>query len=105
MSAPATASFLAAHLLALAILAATAWAAGSLATQRFSWEGRAERLAMPAAIGLAVLAHLGFLLGSLGLLRPGVLIVVMVAVHGAALTPLTPLSHRTPTRPGEGGRF
>jgi hypothetical protein len=85
LSAPALASFLAAHLLALAVLAATAWAAGSLACSKtprtLSLEGRAEQLTMPAALGLAVLAHLGFLLGSLGLLRPGVLITVIVAVH------------------------
>jgi hypothetical protein len=43
-----------AHLLALAVLAATAWAAGSL----FKLEGHAVRI----ALGLALLAHLGFLL-------------------------------------------
>ena len=74
MSALAPASFLAAHLLALAVLTATAWAAGSLITRQLAWEGWAERFAMPIAIGLAVLAHLGFLLGALGLLRPGILI-------------------------------
>lgn len=84
MSALALASFLGVHLLALAVLAATAWAAGSLVTRTFSWEGRAERLAVPTALGLAVLAHLGFLLGALGLLRPGVLIAGIVVVHAAA---------------------
>lgn len=81
------ASFLAAHLLALIVLAATAWAAGflviSLVGRTLCWECMAERLAMPAALGLAALAHLGFLLGSLGLLRPGVLIAVAVAIHCA----------------------
>lgn len=84
MSALALASFLAAHLLALAVLAATAWAAGSLPTRAFSLQGWAERLAVPAALGLAILAHLGFLLGSLGLLRPGVLIAAIVVIHCAA---------------------
>ena len=83
MSALALASFLAVHLLALAVLAASAWAAGSLVMRRFAWEGWAERLAVPAALGLAVLAHLGFLLGALGLLRSGVLVAAIVAIHCA----------------------
>lgn len=86
MSVLAPVSFLAAHLLALIVLAASAWAAGSLVTRASFWEGWAERLAVPAALGLAVLAHLGFLLGSLGLLRPGLLIVVVVAVHCGAFS-------------------
>lgn len=84
MSALALASFLAGHLLVLAVLAATAWAAGSLVTRRFSWEGWAERLALPVALGLAILAHLGFLLGVLGLLRSGILIALIVAIHCTA---------------------
>jgi hypothetical protein len=72
------------HLLALIVLATTAWSAGSLLTRKFSLEGWPERLAMPVAVGLAVLAHLGFLLGALGLLRPGVLITVIVAIIAAA---------------------
>jgi hypothetical protein len=84
LSAPAAASLLATHLLALAVLAATAWAAGSLILGKLSWEGWAERLAVPVALGLAVLAHLGFLLGALGLLRPGVLVAVILIIHGAA---------------------
>ncbi|HEX3130285.1 MAG TPA: glycosyltransferase family 39 protein [Thermoanaerobaculia bacterium] len=70
---------LAAHLLAFAILGATAWTAGSLATRSFAWEGWAERLAVPAALGLALLAHLGFLLAALGVLRPGILIGIAIA--------------------------
>lgn len=70
--------------LALAVLAATAWAAGSLVLRSLAWEGWVERLALPAALGLAILAHLGFLLGSLGLLQPGVLIALIVAIHCAA---------------------
>lgn len=61
------------HLLAFAVLATTAWAAGSL----FKLEDHAVRI----ALGLALLAHLGFLLGALGLLRPWVLIAVIVAVN------------------------
>lgn len=80
----ALALHLVAHLLALAALAATAWAAGSLLTKSLSLEGLAERLALPVTIGLAVLAHLGFLLGSLGLLRKGILIALVVAIHIAA---------------------
>lgn len=70
--------------LALAGLIATAWAAGSLVTRTISWEGWAERLAVPVALGLAILAHLGFLLGALGLLRPGVLVAALVVIHCAA---------------------
>lgn len=75
--------------LALAVLAATTWMAGSLLTRPWlSGEDRAERIALPIALGLAALAHLGFLLGTLGLLRPGVLIAaiviaVVVAIHCA----------------------
>jgi hypothetical protein len=64
------------HLLAFAVLAATAWAAGSL----FKLEDHALRI----ALGLALLAHLGFLLGVFGQLRPGALIALIVAVHAAA---------------------
>jgi hypothetical protein len=98
-------SFLAVHLLALAILTATAWAAGSLVSslvlRALSWESRAERLAVPTALGLAVLAHLGFLLGALGLLRPGVLVAVIVAVLVVALTPV-PAPTSPPPSLGEG---
>jgi hypothetical protein len=83
LSTPALASFLAAHLLALAVLAASAWAAGSLVTRGFLWESWMERLAVPVALGLALLAHLGFLLGALGLLRPGILVAVVVTIHAA----------------------
>lgn len=85
MSAPDLVRFLATHLLALALVAATAWAAGTLLARPLSLNGRAERLAVPIALGLAVLAHLGFLLGALGLLRTGVLIGVIVAIHAASL--------------------
>ncbi|MEA2562661.1 MAG: hypothetical protein QOH06_4165 [Acidobacteriota bacterium] len=64
------------HLLAFAILASTAWAAGSL----FKLEDHAVRI----ALGLALLAHLGFLLASFGQLRYGALIALIVAVHAAA---------------------
>lgn len=83
MSVLALASLLATHLLVLAVLAATAWAAGSLLAKPLFLEGWAERLAVPAALGLAVLAHLGFLLGSLGLLRPGVLLAAIIVIHCA----------------------
>lgn len=69
-------ALLSTHLLALAILAATAWAAGSL----FKLEHHSLRI----ALGLAILAHLGFLLASFGQLRPGALIALIVAIHAAA---------------------
>jgi hypothetical protein len=71
---------MAAHLATLIVLAITAWAAGSLVVRKLLLEGCAERLAVPVAIGLALLAHLGFLLGALGLLRPGVLVAAIVAI-------------------------
>jgi hypothetical protein len=64
------------HLAAFAVLAATAWAAGSL----FRIEDHAVRI----ALGLALLAHLGFLLAAFGQLRPGALIALTVAIHAAA---------------------
>lgn len=104
MSAVDLVFFLAAHLLALIVLAATAWAAGSLvislAGRTLSWESMAERLAMPVALGLAVLAHLGFLLGSLGLLRPGVLIAVIVAIHCAGFRAWRAIVADLPGLPG-----
>ncbi|MEP7013675.1 MAG: glycosyltransferase family 39 protein [Acidobacteriota bacterium] len=83
---PAPFSQVAAHLAALVVLTLTAWAAGSWVTRKLAPEGWAERLAMPVAIGIAVLAHLGFLLASFRLLRPGVLITVIAAVFVIAGT-------------------
>lgn len=64
------------HLAAFAILTATAWAAGSL----FRLEDHAVRI----ALGLALLAHLGFLLAALGQLQSGALIALTVSIHAAA---------------------
>jgi hypothetical protein len=96
LNAPALAALLATHLMALAVLAATAWTAGSLVLRSLNLESRAERLAMAVSLGLALLAHLGFLLGALGLLRLDVLAVVILGVviakvRGRPLTPLAPL--------------
>ncbi|MFP5288096.1 MAG: ArnT family glycosyltransferase [Thermoanaerobaculia bacterium] len=70
--------FLALHLLAFALLAVTAWMAGRLALRRL--EGL-EGVAVSTALGLSLLAHLGFVLGSLGLLARGPLIAGLVAIH------------------------
>lgn len=78
------ASFLGLHLLALALLAATACVAGRLASRRWipaeELEGL-ERFAVSSALGLAILAHLAFVLGALGLLATGPLAASLVAVH------------------------
>ena len=69
------------QLLALLVLAATAWVAGRIVTRRLDlgtgWEG----FAIPVALGMVVLAHVLLLLGSLGLLSRGAVVGVIVAVH------------------------
>ena len=73
--------FLAAHLLALFGLTATAWVAGRAATRRPALEDAWARFGIAAALGLSILAHAGLLLGSLHLLTPGALIAVAVLIH------------------------
>ena len=75
------AAFLGLHLLALALLAATAYVTGRLATRRWLETAGLERLAVCTALGLTILAHLAFVLGSLRLLARGPLIAVVVAIH------------------------
>ena len=75
------ASFLATHLLAFALLAVTAWVAGRLATRRWIAMEGLERLAVPAALGLSLLAHAAFALAALGLLTRSSLIVLAAAIH------------------------
>ncbi|MFL6289905.1 MAG: ArnT family glycosyltransferase, partial [Thermoanaerobaculia bacterium] len=76
-----TAAFVGFHLLALGLLAATAYVAGRLATRRWLASAGLERLAVCTALGLSLLAHLGFVLGSLRLLARGPLIAALVAIH------------------------
>jgi hypothetical protein len=73
--------FLAAHLLALLGLTATAWVAGRAATRRLALEDAWARSGIAVALGLSILAHAGLLLGSLHLLTPGALFAVAVLVH------------------------
>ncbi len=77
--------FLGSHLLAFAVLAATAYVAGRLALRRWIETEGLERFAVSSAFGLALLAHLGFALGSFGLLSRGPVIAVLAAVHLAGL--------------------
>lgn len=79
------AAFLGAHLLILVALAATAWVAGRLALSRFPVDDGAERLAVPLALGLALLGLLLLGLGLLGLLARGPLLVLLAAIHLAGL--------------------
>lgn len=69
------------QLLALLLLAATAWVAGRIATRRLDlgtgWEG----FAIPVALGMVVLAQVLLLLGFVGLLSRGSVLGVVVAVH------------------------
>ena len=74
-------AFFGLHLLAFALLAATAYVAGRLATRGWLESAGLERTAVCTALGLTLLAHLGFVLGSLGLLARGPLIAVFVAIH------------------------
>jgi 4-amino-4-deoxy-L-arabinose transferase-like glycosyltransferase len=74
-------TFLALHLLVLALLAVTAWVAGRLATRRWIVMEGLERLAVPTALGLSLLAHAAFALAALGLLTRSSLIVLIAAIH------------------------
>jgi 4-amino-4-deoxy-L-arabinose transferase-like glycosyltransferase len=80
-----TVAFLSVHLLILLVLAATSWVAGRVALARFSLMDGAERLAVPLALGLALLGLLLFGLGLLGLLAQGPLLGLLLVVHLAGL--------------------
>jgi uncharacterized membrane protein YqaE (UPF0057 family) len=73
--------FLGFHLLALVLLAATAYVAGRLVLRRWMETDGLERFAVSSALGLVLLAHLAFALGALGLLSRGPLIAGLVAIH------------------------
>ncbi len=63
----------------LLVLAATAFVLGRLLAGTL--DRAVERRAIPMALGLAGLAHLGFFLGLAGLLRPGVVLLVVAVIH------------------------
>ncbi len=65
--------------LPLGVLAATAFVLGRILTADL--DRAVERWAIPAALGLAGLAHLGFVLGLASLLRPGALLLVLAGIH------------------------
>lgn len=81
----ATAAFLGEYLLILLALAATAWVAGRVALSRFPLADGAERLAVPLALGLAVLGALLLGLGLAGLLARGPLLGLLLGIHLAGL--------------------
>lgn len=89
-------AFLGEYLLILLGLAATAYAAGRAVLWRLELTAPAERFAVAIAVGLAVLAHLGLLLGFLHLLARGPLILVAVAVHGAGFGAWRELARSVP---------
>jgi hypothetical protein len=68
-----------AAVLAVLVLAATAFVLGRTVTGDLDLPG--ERWAIPMACGLALLAHLGLLLGFAGLLRPGPVLVLVAVIH------------------------
>jgi len=69
--------------LAVLALAATAFALGRAVTGALDLPG--ERWAVPMACGLALLSHLGLLLGLAGLLRPGPVLALAAAIHLAGI--------------------
>jgi hypothetical protein len=66
--------------LALLVLAVTAFVLGRVLTGEL--DRAVERWAIPTALGLAGLAHLGFILGLADLLRPAAVLVVVAGIHG-----------------------
>jgi hypothetical protein len=73
--------FYGAHLLAFALLAATAWVLGRLLLGSLPLAGTWEQLAVATALGIAGLAHLAFLLGLVHLLSRPALLLALVAIH------------------------
>src|SRR5262245_31055859 len=80
----AEAAWVGRHLLALALLAASAYVVGRWLAWDLAWRGPAERLAVATALGLAALSILGFLLGLSGQLAIWPLAALLVAVHALA---------------------
>jgi len=83
---------------ALALLAATAWVAGRLATRRWIAMEGLERLAVSTALGLSLLAHAAFALGALGLLTWSALIVLVAASKQDAAPQVLHFSGEYPVR-------
>ena len=69
--------------LAVGLLAVTAFVLGRLLIGNL--ELPAERWAVPMALGLALLAHLGFFLGLAGLLRPAPVLGLVAVIHLAGI--------------------
>lgn len=69
-----------------AILAVTAWAAGRTARRRLARPGE-EDPGLDLALGLALLAHLGFFLALCGIFNRVALALAALVVHGAACAP------------------
>jgi 4-amino-4-deoxy-L-arabinose transferase-like glycosyltransferase len=65
--------------LTLLVLAVTAFVLGRMLSGEL--DRAVERWAIPAALGLAGLAHLGFVLGLAGLLRPAPVLLVVAGIH------------------------
>jgi hypothetical protein len=63
----------------LAVLAVTAFVLGRLLMGRL--DRAVERWAIPTTLGLAGLAHLGWVLGLVGLLRPAAILLVAAGIH------------------------
>ena len=78
----ATLLFAGQHFLAFAVLAATAWVAGRTALRGWVPGDGWERVAVPSALGLTILAHLLLALGFCGLLTRGAVLLLLVGVHG-----------------------
>ncbi|HEV7517719.1 MAG TPA: hypothetical protein VGR07_15575, partial [Thermoanaerobaculia bacterium] len=79
----AAALFYGGHLLALVLLAGTAWVLGRLLLGSLPLASGWEKVGLPGALGIAGLAHLAFLLGlAHGLSRPALLL-VLAAIHAA----------------------
>src|SRR5688572_14488720 len=70
--------FFARHAALTALFAATAWAAGRVVVRRWAHPAPA---ALTIAVGLAVLAQLLFLLGTIGWLRPLPMLGLATAAH------------------------
>jgi 4-amino-4-deoxy-L-arabinose transferase-like glycosyltransferase len=77
---PAGLAFYGGHLLALALLAATAWVLGCLLSRSLPLAG-VERVVLPAVLGVAGLGYLAFLLGLVHALTRPALLVALAALH------------------------
>jgi 4-amino-4-deoxy-L-arabinose transferase-like glycosyltransferase len=81
----ALASFAIRHVLILVLIAATAWAAGRIGTRALRLGESPMPPAVTVAIGFALLAQAGLLLGLVGWLRTPVLVSITLALHIVAI--------------------